>query len=152
MSPTPVSSWWDLPTTLSLSSFRIFSIHFHLSKRQVAVDSLQISLVQKQAQKRKKRIQGQMLFQLDLKHMPRSGMCDHICAAHVSLGIRKDPERDPVRKQEHSRLVSAVCSQNVESQKTSRIGNQRTLTRSEVLGQRQEATGSLHSCNCCYLC
>jgi len=34
-----------------------------------------------------------MLFQLDLKHMLRSGMCYHICAAHVSLGIRRDPER-----------------------------------------------------------
>ena len=115
------------------TNFRSFSIHFHLSNRQAAADSLQISLVQKQAQKRKKRIRGQMPFQLDLKHMLRSGMCYHICAAHVSLGTRRDPERDPVGKQEHSRPVSAVRSQKAESQKMSRIRNQRTPTRSEVL-------------------
>lgn len=75
-----------------------------------------------------------MLFQLDLKHMLRGGMCYHICAARASLGTSRDPEGDPVGKQERSRLVSTARPQNVKSQKMSGIGNQRTPTGSEVLG------------------
>lgn len=51
-SPAPVSPRWDLPTASPLSHFRSFSIHFHLSDRQVAVDSLRTALVQKQTQKK----------------------------------------------------------------------------------------------------
>lgn len=77
-----------------------------------------------------------MLFQLDLKHMLRSGMRYHICAARVPLGTRRDPERDPAGKQEHSGPVRAARLRNVESQKMSRIGNQRTPTGSEVRGKQ----------------
>lgn len=52
--PTPASSWWDLPTPLSLSSFRSFSVLFHLSNGDVAVDPQEIPLEQKQTQKKGK--------------------------------------------------------------------------------------------------
>jgi len=104
--PAPVPFWWDLPTMISLSCFRNPSILFHPSNRDVAVDPLQMSSVQKQIQKRKTRIWEQIWFQIDLKHMLKSGMCCHVRAAHVSLQTMKGPEGDPVGKWEHSRLVT----------------------------------------------
>lgn len=51
-SPAPLSPRRDLPTTSPLCHFRSFSIHFHLSDREVAVDSLWTAQVRKRTQKK----------------------------------------------------------------------------------------------------
>lgn len=105
--PTPASSWWDLPTPLSLSSFRSFSVLFHLSNGDVAVDPQEIPLVQKQTQKKgkqnktkvdtKKENRGETVLARPQTYAEKWYVLPHLCCSCFNRdneGPRKGPCRE----------------------------------------------------------
>lgn len=149
-SPTPVSSKWDLPTPLSLSSFRSFSVLFHLSSGDVAVDPQEIPLVQKQTQKKENRSQRRnTVLAWPQTYAEKWYVLPHLCCSCFNRD-NEGPRKGPCRK---------VAAQQVGA---SRLLTERLKPKDEqdaeiwgllwgVVGLQEEAIVILHSCQCWFL-
>lgn len=135
-SPAPGLPQRDLPTTSPLCHFRSFSIHFHLSDRQVAVDSLWTAQVQEQTQKKAEKNVGTDAASDLCRAVPCAAVSVQLCPPRDAQGPSGTPPWTA-----GARPAGECCSLT-----------KRSMPKHGRIPAGSEGMGQLHSYNCCYLC